>query len=227
MKKYLYEMHAHTSESSSCARVCAEDVVKQYKSLGYDGIVITDHMSEYKMKRKNLTEIKDKADYFLTGYRKAKELETEDFKVLLGMELSFMDYDGDFLIYGLTEELLYECHWDQFHEIEDFRPFADEHDLLIFQAHPFRFNMTVIDPKYLDGMEVYNGHHGHESHNFFAEKWAELYGLKPCSGSDFHEISDKMKHGGIYFDSRITTTAQLRDTLRSGEYLLKTDKFIL
>ena len=44
MKEYLFEMHAHTSQTSRCGEVPAEQVVNTFKNLGYDGIVITDHM---------------------------------------------------------------------------------------------------------------------------------------------------------------------------------------
>ena len=40
---YKYETHCHTKEASKCARWYAEDCVKHYKKLGYDGIFITDH----------------------------------------------------------------------------------------------------------------------------------------------------------------------------------------
>ena len=44
MKEYLFEMHAHTSQTSRCGEVPAEQVVNTFKNLGYDGIVITDNM---------------------------------------------------------------------------------------------------------------------------------------------------------------------------------------
>ena len=103
MKEFLYDMHVHTAESSSCAHVPAADVVERYKALGYDGVVITDHMSQYKMKRAKCESIEEKAEYFLRGWREAKKYEDDGFSVILGMELSFLDYNGDFLVYGIDE----------------------------------------------------------------------------------------------------------------------------
>ena len=40
--------------------------------------------------------------------KKAKEFETEDFSVMLGVELRFYATVNDYLIYGVTEEMLYE-----------------------------------------------------------------------------------------------------------------------
>ena len=41
---------------------------------------------------------------FFEGYRAAKALETEDFTVLLGMELRFLENDNDYLVYGFNED---------------------------------------------------------------------------------------------------------------------------
>ena len=40
---YFYEMHCHTSEGSDCSSSTGEEMAVYYKSLGYDGIFITDH----------------------------------------------------------------------------------------------------------------------------------------------------------------------------------------
>lgn len=221
MKSFLYEMHAHTSESSSCAHQCARDVVEHYKAIGYDGIVFTDHMSTYKMNRKGLKTVEEKAEYFLAGYREAKKYETEDFNVLLGMEMCFTEFEGDFLIYGLTEELLYEYHWDCFKNLEEFRPVAEKHGLLVFQAHPFRFDMAIQDPELLDGMEVYNGNPNHDSNNDIASLWANKYGLRRVSGTDYHGDTGTGPSGGLLFKRRVTDTALLCRELRNRDYAVK------
>ena len=223
MKEYLYDMHVHTEESSSCAHVPAKAVVQRYKDLGYDGIVITDHMSEYKMKRAKCESIEEKAEYFLRGYREAKKYEDENFNVILGMELSFLDYDGDFLVYGIDEDFMLKYHFDRFHSLEDFRQIADENNLFVLPAHPFRFNMAIQNPELLDGMEVYNGHPGHNSNNDIAEIWASKYGLRKSSGSDFHGDKGDMPPGGIYFGSKITNAKELKAALEKGNYRLKTE----
>lgn len=35
--------------------------------------------------------------------------------------------------------------------------------MLFYQAHPFRNSMKITNPELLDGIEVYNGHPGHDS----------------------------------------------------------------
>ena len=101
MRDYLFEMHAHTSQTSRCGEVPAEQVVSTFKGLGYDGIVITDHMHTGTMEKIASEPWEKKADHFFEGYRAAKALETEDFTVLLGMELRFLENDNDYLVYGL------------------------------------------------------------------------------------------------------------------------------
>lgn len=170
MKEYLFEMHAHTSQTSRCGEVPAEQVVNTFKNLGYDGIVITDHMHTGTMEKIANEPWEKKADHFFEGYRAAKALETEDFTVLLGMELRFLENDNDYLVYGFNEDFVYSHpDLDRIECLEDFRPIADENNLIVFQAHPFRVGMTVTDDKLLDGVEIYNAHPGHESNNEIAE----------------------------------------------------------
>ena len=40
---YKYETHLHTSPVSVCARVEVRETLEFYKSLGYDGVFITNH----------------------------------------------------------------------------------------------------------------------------------------------------------------------------------------
>ena len=40
---YRYETHMHTAECSRCARATAEEQVRFYKGMGFDGICVTDH----------------------------------------------------------------------------------------------------------------------------------------------------------------------------------------
>ena len=76
---------------------------------------------------------------------------------------------------------------------------------------------------FLDGIEVYNGHIGHEERNFIAEQWASEYGLIKTSGTDMH-YDYVPASGGILTEEKITDMKMLADVLRSGRYeLLKSD----
>ena len=157
------------------------------------------------------------------GYYKACEAAPERFTVLLGMELRFFhENENDYLVYGLDEEFLYKHKdFDQL-GIRKFGEFARKHGLLVAQAHPFRYGMTVTRPEYLDAVEVYNGHAGHEANNVMAAHWAQLHGLIPLSGSDYHggNSGDGVKPGGIVLQSPVNDSTQLVRAIRAGEYEL-------
>ena len=114
---------------------------------------------------------------------------------------------------GVSEDELFET-------LEDFRPVVEENNLILFQAHPFRCNMTVIDQSLVDGVEVYNGHGDHNSSNDIAYRWAEKYSLRKLSGSDFHG-NLTLEPGGVYFDEYLTDSYQVAEALRNGKYELK------
>lgn len=219
MKGYLFDTHIHTKEASSCSRVWAEDIVKRYKKLGYNGLIITDHFSASQFKRHGKT-YEEQVQTYLSGYRTAKKFEDENFHIILGMELRFLENDNDYLVYGFDEDFVINNDLTQYETPEDFRPVVEANDLIIFQAHPFRIGMTVVDPELLDGVEVYNGHGDHNSSNDIAYKWAQKYSLRMLSGSDFHG-NTSMQPGGVYFEEYLTDSKQVAKALREGKYTLK------
>lgn len=217
---FLFDTHVHTDESSGCGKVTAADVVERYLSLGYDGICITDHMN-----KDNSAKYADtydrQAEAFLKGYRNAREAAGDRLKVILGMEIRFLDNGNDYLVFGFDEKFVCDNVLNMFKNIREFRPFADENGLVIYQAHPFRGGMRIINPKYLDGIEVYNGHGGHNSANDIAYMWAQKFNLKMSSGSDFH-YETGMTPGGILFDNMPDDSYDVAKMLKNGEYNLKT-----
>ena len=48
--RYRIELHAHTNPASGCSDVTPQEMVEIYHTLGYDGIVITNHF-QYKEER--------------------------------------------------------------------------------------------------------------------------------------------------------------------------------
>ncbi|MCD7774525.1 MAG: PHP domain-containing protein [Clostridiales bacterium] len=220
--KYLYETHFHTAEVSPCGHVPAEQGVKMYKQAGYSGLAVTDHISSaYLNYRYEGDTWREQIDYFLKGYRTAKSFETEDFSVILGMELRFEEEnENDYLVFGMEESFFYERENFVSLGLKNFKALADDLGLMIIQAHPFRVGMTVSDPRYLNGIETFNGNKRHNSSNPIAAAWAEMYGLMQTSGSDFHEKED-LAQGGVYLERQIHTSAELRTELAAGRFELK------
>lgn len=220
---YLYEMHAHNVEVSTCAASTAKDMVELYRDTDYVGIVSTNHMNSSTFKRAGLKDAPwdVKVDHFLKGYEILKAEAGDHFNVLLGMEICFYHYPNDYLVYGITEKFL-RSHGDLMAMTpEEFSELAHENGLLFLQAHPFRRGLEVEDWKILDGYEVFNGNPRHYSCNEIAEAWAKYHNKSiVVSGSDFHDPGDEAG-GGIYFNSEIKTNEDLLRELRSGNYTLR------
>ncbi|NLC69233.1 MAG: PHP domain-containing protein [Clostridiaceae bacterium] len=214
MRTYKYDVHVHTSEVSPCGRIGAREVVNLYKEAGYDGIVITDHYFDGYFEKYHSCSWDEKMVCFLEGYRKAREEgKNIGLNVLLGIELRFVGSINDYLVFGVTEEFLknnpelYKLNLQQFNELKK------GHDILIYQAHPFRPNQAIERAGLLDGIEVYNGNPRHDSRNYLAYSFALEDGLRMISGSDCHQLED-VARGGIVTMEDITDEAGLVEVLR-------------
>lgn len=208
MDSFICEMHAHTRNTSRCAHVSAEDMINDYINAGYNGIVITDHLSPSTFAKFDGKAVswKEKIDFFLRGYNAALNAANGKIKVFLGMEIRFYFPENanmnDYLVYGVTEKFLYDNVDIDHMRIAEFSELVHKKGMAIFQAHPFRTGMTITKPKYLDGIEVYNGCPRHNSYNDIANDWADANSLLKTSGSDYHEHEDTAR-GGLIFDRQI------------------------
>ncbi len=224
---YLYEMHAHISEVSTCSPTSAQTLADLYINSNYAGIVLTDHINAETFSRRGLENApwEDKVKHFLTGYNTLKKVAGDKLNIILGMEIRFYCCPNDYLLYGITEEFLLS-HGDLMaYEPEEFYKIAHENGVLMIQAHPFRREMHIHNWKNIDGYEVFNGNPRHYSCNPMAEAWAKYHNKSiVTSGSDFHEVDDAY-HGGIYFEKEIKDQFQLVEELKKGNYTLKKDKF--
>lgn len=217
---FKYELHCHTGCTSRCGRVEPEKIAQLYMEAGYSGIVVTDHYSP--MTFTPNWNPQSQIDFYLEGYRRMKaQAAGTDFTVLLGMELRHYATANDYLIYGITEDFLFRAGNLMMKSAAKMREFCDENDFLLYQAHPFRPFITRCNPKYLDGVEVYNGKTP-ESENKKAEKWALDNKKLMISGSDFHTESH-LARGGIITETKINSNADLIEILKNNKYeLIKT-----
>ncbi len=216
-KTYRYEIHLHTSETSPCGRVPGARCAALHAAAGYDAVCVTDHYFRAIAERLPGRDPASRAHAWLSGFRAVREEGSRlGLTVLPAMELRFDDSWNDYLVYGITEELL-ACHpalyamdWTRF------RAFADEHGLFVAQAHPYRDGCRPTDPRRLDGIETWNGNPRHDSRNASAEALADLHPhLVRLAGSDFHQECDlagaSMRLPGLAQDS-----AELVRLLRAG-----------
>ena len=163
------DLHVHTSEVSGCGRVPAAEMARLYHEAGYDGIVITDHLIAGKNQEMPMPE---RAAWYLSGYRAAKaEGEKLGLTVLLGAEARMAGGDEDFLLFGAGED---DIPWlmalldGGADEGAFYQAVHATGRMLLIQAHPFRQGLRQAPLEQLDGIEVYNGHPDHESHNELA-----------------------------------------------------------
>lgn len=220
---YKTELHAHTSETSNCGHASVAQLVEAYLKEGYSTVVITDHLSTHTYFRYRYDKMSwdEKIDVFMLGYNAALKAAQGRLNVLFGMELRFdsSDSPNDYLVFGIDERFLRKNKDLIDMDIKSFSKLAHKNGLLIFQAHPFRNEMTITYPKLLDGIEVYNGCVRHNSNNDIALAWAQKYSLRQSSGSDFHQLGDEA-HAGIITDSEIRTNEDLLKALSDGNYEL-------
>lgn len=222
-------MHLHTAGNSKCALEMPADIAKLYHQKGYGGIVCTNHFNrhdldvymggKYKL-------IDDKIQDYLKGYYELKkECEKYGIDVFLGLEASpdFCTYYkllppyGEFLIYGITPELLRESGVDILNmDQKELFDWCNQHGLIMIQAHPYRMICTILDERYMHGMEVANLHPGQNSRNDKAEKFASERDFIKTGGSDFHFAGGE--GGGIILDRAPVDEKDLVQLLKSGNY---------
>lgn len=214
------DLHVHSSEISPCGKLTAKETVELYAEAGYGAIVLTNHFNRdvaNHLSRRGRFDF-DKA--YHDGYLLAKEAgDACGLTVLCGYELRFDGSSNDYLVFGMSREIA--ANWDAICRMGagDFGRFAREEGMLFYQAHPFRNNMKVVDPRCLFGMEVKNGNPRHDSRNDIADEWAKKFGLHRIAGSDCHEITD-VGVSGIETDEKVETMDDLVKVLREDRYTI-------
>lgn len=226
--EFKTELHCHSCTVSACGRITPEQIVEKYTAAGYSTLVLTEHCSPATFRSENYNGGADwnaKVDFFLSGYHALKAAAAGRLHILLGAEFrlynteSVSTGESDFLAYGVTEEFL-RSYPDLLHT--SFKVFSERvrgAGILLYQAHPFRNEMIVTPPKYLDGIEIYNGGPRSRSRNDIAELWAKRFGLRGIGGSDIHRNEDPIV-SGIITDKEITSMDQLVAVLRDQSYTL-------
>lgn len=198
MKKYLFDPHVHTMESSVCGKISASEICSMYKEAGYDGIVITDHYYDGFFDSLAGIEWHEKITRYLAGYNDALvEGEKIGLKVLHGIEFRTKFSPNDFLVYGFDKDFLVRHEMLYLKNIAELKKLASENGALVYQAHPFRPGMSPESPSVLDGVEVMNGNPRQNSQNDLAEIFARNNNLRMISSSDAHQPED-IGNGGIY-----------------------------
>ena len=216
---YRYETHMHTLPVSRCARYSVRENLEFYRSLGYDGIFITNHFLDGNINIDKSLPYEEKVEFYFSDYYEALKLSQEiGIKVFLGVEISYRG--TDFLIYGLDKE------WFLAHpEIMDMKkseelPFLASHGALVIQAHPYRQDRHIdhirLFPHCIEGVETVNACRT-ELENRMADIFADAYGFVKTAGTDNH-IGSRITHlAGMESDTPLTDEADFIRRIRNQE----------
>ena len=214
---YKIETHLHTAESSPCAKLSAAEMIELYHKAGYKTIIVTDHFIQKYLDGYDSECWQNAVDRFFLGYRNAKEAGDKlGINVILSAEIHLSNVPGDYLLYGITPEILYKypdiCKMT--HE-EFYRTMHDE-DVLVVQAHPRRGGGTYSDFACVDGLEVHNSNPRHDDHNDVTDAQANEYNLYKTAGSDAHRLDDYAL-SGMESEYEIKTIEDFVELVKSGK----------
>lgn len=212
------ELHLHTSPASTCSDIPPAQAVEIYKSLGYDSIVVCNHFDPH------MPLLEDKQaciNRYLKDYYETLEAGRScGLNIIFGCELRFFENANDYLLFGIDESILDFAYDYMPQGVEAFSRDFRREDRLLIQAHPFRNNMTRIDPTLLDGIETFNMHPNHNSRVALADQYAREHHLLPIAGSDFHHLG----HEGVsalLTKTELRTSGDIVNVLRNGDYLFR------
>ncbi len=183
--KYSTELHAHSKPVSSCGKFFPEEVVATYLTTNANTLTLTNHLTEHHTVNRTSTEL---AELYLADYYKALEAaKGTRLYVALGVEIRFTGTQNDYLVYGICpddiKKMIPYIHTD----IATFyKEFKNDRNVIL-HAHPFRNGMEETPIGFVDGVETFNTHPGHNSRIALACRLAKTHDLTVSGGSDYHE----------------------------------------
>ncbi|MBN2898470.1 MAG: PHP domain-containing protein [Clostridia bacterium] len=191
----IFDMHVHQNRHSSDSRLDIYEGVEYAKSLGLDGICVTDHDN---LGLKSLA---------------AELTKNSGIHVIVGVEIYTLD--GDLLCYGIDE--MPEKRMSAQETID----YVNARGGVCVAAHPFRDNRRGLEEVLyqvngLAALEGYNGRTKPED-NFKSISTADSLALPICGGSDAHTV-EEIGNFVTVFEDAITSEADLIAALRSGRF---------
>lgn len=217
---YRYETHMHTAPVSACACKTVRESLEFYRSMGYDGVFITNHFLDGNFIAYNNTDMsyEEKLQLYCSDYEEGVKIGEEiGLRVFFGAELSYLG--TDFLVYGLDKA------WFMAHpEIMDMKkseelPFLMSQGALVVHAHPFREDRHIdhirLFPREINGVEVINANRK-PLENEMAEIYAEKYGFYRTAGSDNHEGADQRRLAGMESETPLRDVADFIERVKAG-----------
>lgn len=184
-------MHVHEKKYSTDSMMSLEEIVKQAKEIGLDGVCITDHDSN---------EIMEEAHQLKKN---------TGFLILVGVEI--LTYEGDLIVFGLKELPKHMMH------ASDLLDLITEKGGVGISAHPYRQNNRGMEdfikklPK-LAGVEGFNGNTSMEN-NLKAYQAATEMGIPIFGSSDAHQV-DRIGKYATWFPEGIRDEKDLIEAIK-------------
>jgi 3',5'-nucleoside bisphosphate phosphatase len=191
----LIEMHAHTTEHSTCSHVGARDLIRLIHAKGFQGLVFTDH--HYLWQPEDLREIRRKSGV------------PESFLVFPAQEVRTRDM-GDVLVYGADRSLGPGL------SLPEIRAHYPEAALVL--AHPYRNGGNPAPDNLLspliDAVEIFNSNHTASENSRGLKDW-RLHKFTAIGGTDTHGGS----YAGTYptvFEHPVESMTALAQAVKKG-----------
>lgn len=212
------DLHVHCLPVSRCACFQAEEVPSQLKAAGIDAFCLCNHYYPGHLSHLG-QDLAEQTEAFIDCYRKCAEAaKAFNMTVLFGAEVKLISLPShpEFLLYGLTPEILGKALPLYDYTQEQLYHFCQQEKISLYQAHPYRTEQGYqpTDPAFLDGIEVYNGHAKFDPKYEKALAFARSNSLAVSAGSDFHDPEDAGR-GGILVPEQI----QIKDSTDLRNYL--------
>lgn len=191
----LIDLHVH-STISPCSCLPLEDILRQARAQGLDGVCITDH------------------DTMAARHAVRDGARADGLVVIVGME--YATTQGDFLLFGPFENLEPGLPAPRVLKL------VHEAGGAAVVAHPRR-KTRPADPELtaelgrtglLHCVETCNGRNSHTENNR-AQAWPSRYGLTAVGGSDAHAL-DELGRSPTRFFTPIATRQDLIQALKEG-----------
>jgi len=201
----LIDLHVHTSPASPCSSASVDALIEEAKSIGLDGICLTDH------------------NYVWSASEVENLRRKHGFLILRGNEIT--TDQGDILVFGLDNDI------KGIVKLNDLREEVERAGGFMIVAHPFRgfavFGAAQIGltPEkamerpmltLVDAIEVLNAKVTPHENKFAADVAAGL-NLPATGGSDAHEVDEVGQYATQFFQE-IKNEEDLVAALRSGDY---------
>ncbi|MGF7117802.1 PHP domain-containing protein [Methanobacterium oryzae] len=184
-----YDFHIH-SKYSSDGFLDPKKIVKIAIKRGLNGIAVTDHDT-------------------IKGGLKTKEYETEDFKVIIGSEVSTTK--GEIIGLFLEQEIKSVEYYEVVDEIK-------AQNGIVVVPHPFdnwrnSASLTKEDYKLVNNIEIFNSRCVEDKYNQKASLFAKNNNLSVIGGSDAH-FANEIGNAGIIIETNDPRNAILKNNLK-------------